>query len=370
MNDFVQILTDLISIQSDTDDKIKNIADYICSHLNKNNIIYERIKHTTNQAQSIIAIVNADCLSDINRGLVLSGHMDSVPGTQSQFIPMCMNGKIFGRGAVDMKYFIAVVMGIIPELKKLNLPILLAFTGDEETDVTGIKHICNFMKCNNIHPDMAIVGEPTNADIIAEHNGYCGYTTTVHGVPAHGSQIDQGINSIYAATEIIAHIKKMAELYFHNGTTINVGYIRGGTQRNTVAESTILNWEVRFSCDSDHKEIIESVKNFQNFLVSKKPGLKIETVAAEQICALTKKTNSTITKIISDVCKNKTIKSPIATEAGFLQSCGIDTVVFGAGDIKYAHTADEHIKTDDIFDYASKLVTIIKTVCDDINKTQ
>ena len=75
MTDTIKILSDLIALQSDTHDKIKNIADYICNILNTHNILYQRIRHNENTAESIIAGINIEKLSDINSGILLSGHM-------------------------------------------------------------------------------------------------------------------------------------------------------------------------------------------------------------------------------------------------------------------------------------------------------
>lgn len=358
MNDILGILDNLISVQSDTHDKIKNISDYVCNILDKHNIIYTRIKHTKNQAESIIAGINTNALHDINSGLLLSGHMDTVPGNTEQFLPTRTNDKIFGRGAVDMKYFIAILLALIPELKKQKFPIILTLTGDEETDVTGIKHICDFMQTNNIHPNMAIVGEPTSMNTIVSHNGYCGYSTTVSGRSAHASQIKNGVNAIYFATELISHLQILATQYLETGTTINVGRIYGGTQRNTVADTTTFDWEIRYTSDKEHRNIIQSVTEFQNKLMRQTPGLDIKNNIAEEIYALSKNNNSQITNIIN----TPNITSPIATEAGFFQKHGIDTVVYGAGSIQHAHTTNEHIEIKDIFNYTQTLIDIINTI--------
>ena len=365
MNTTVNILNTLISTQSDSADKIKNIADFICNVFATHNITYQRIKHKHNDAESIIAGINTKTLSNINSGLVLSGHIDTVSANAelwscNPYHLNVRNNKIIGRGAVDMKYFIAVILSMIPELQKQNYPILLIFTGDEETDVSGIQCVCDFMKKNNIKPDFAIVGEPTNFQLCTSHNGYNGYTTTVYGKSVHSSQILDGINSIYIATKIITHIQKLASKYFKYGTTINVGKILGGNQRNTVPGRTSFDWEIRTKKDFHQSRIIKSVNKVQNKLVKKNTNIKIETTDAEQICTFTPNPDSKITKIIKQITNADTIKMPIATEAGFLQQHGIDTVIFGAGQITQAHTTDEEISMDEIFNYKKILEQILK----------
>ena len=96
---------------------------------------------------------------------------------------------------------------------------------------------------------------------------------------------------------------------------------------------------------------------FQNKLMQQTPGLGIQNNIAEEIYALKKENNSKITKAINTT--NKT--SPIATEAGFLQKHGIDTVVFGAGNIQYAHTTNEYIEEKQISNYADALIKTINS---------
>ena len=367
MKDVIKTLSDLIALQSDTHDKIKNIADYICNILNKHNIVYQRIRHNENTAESIIAGINIEKLSNINSGILLSGHMDTVTTnpalwTNPPFKATVSDNKIYGCGAVDMKYFIATVLELIPTMQGYDFPILLSFTGDEETDVYGIKHICNFMQENNIKPQMAIVGEPTCSKILVGHNGYCGYTTHIQTVAAHSSNIKDGINSIYIASEIISHIKQLAEKYAVVGTTINVGKIYGGTQKNTVPDKTTFEWDVRFAQPEHLDKITQSVQEFTNITLNKHSGANITTDTAEFIYAQIQKPDSKIADIIYSTTNTKKTVSTIATEAGFLQSYGIDTVVFGTGDIKLAHTVNENISMDSLSELKNILEKILNNI--------
>ena len=101
MNNTINILSDLVALKSDTDDSIKSIAYYICNVLEHHNIIFQRIPHTKNKAESIIAGINIDKLCDVNSGLILSGHMDTVtanPDTWDTppFSATVSDNKVFG----------------------------------------------------------------------------------------------------------------------------------------------------------------------------------------------------------------------------------------------------------------------------------
>ncbi len=364
MKNTIQILSELVALQSDTHKGTKNIADYICNTLERHNVIFQRIPHTENNAESIIAGINTGALRDINSGIVLSGHMDTVAANPEMwktppFVATISDNKIFGRGVADMKYFIAIILGMLNEFKKYNFPILLVFTGDEESDAFGIRHICNFMAQNNITPKMAIIGEPTNSEIIIEHNGYCGYTTTIQGRAAHSSNLSNGINSIYIACELISHLQKLADTYVNSGTTINVGQIDGGQRRNIVPDNTSFEWEIRFAKTEHQKEIIKSMQDFQKHLEQKYINPVIKTHSAEHIFSLSPSKNSKISEIIANITHTNRSASTIATEAGFFANAGIDTVVFGTADINQAHTANERIDINALGTYEQVLKEII-----------
>ena len=365
MNNTINILSDLVALKSDTDDSIKSIAYYICNVLEHHNIIFQRIPHTKNKAESIIAGINIDKLCDVNSGLILSGHMDTVtapPDTWDTppFSATVSDNKVFGRGVADMKYFIAIVLGMLNELKKQNFPILLIFTGDEESDVYGIQHICDFMTQNNIKPHMAIVGEPTNSEIIVNHNGYCGYVTSIQGRAAHSSNLENGINSIYIACDLISYLQKLVDDYIKLGTTINVGRIYGGQRRNIVPDKTTFEWDVRFATPEHHIQIIESVLDFQKKQEQRYKSATIKTDIAEKICALSPCSDNKIANTIATITNTSKTTSNIATEAGFFANMGIDTVVFGTANLQQAHTANEYIEIEAIRKYIHLLKEIIK----------
>ena len=131
MKTSTEILCDLISIKSNPEMKTnQDIVCYITDILNRNDIPFTLIP--TGNLNNIVAGINVSSLADINDGIVLSGHMDTVDAfvhdwNTNPFQGIQQDDKIIGRGTIDMKYFIAIILSLIPLLKKISLPILLAF---------------------------------------------------------------------------------------------------------------------------------------------------------------------------------------------------------------------------------------------------
>ena len=146
--------------------------------------------------------------SDVG-GIVLSGHTDVVPidgqtWTKPPFKMTEENGKLYGRGASDMKGFCAILLAMAPELKKKNLktPIHFAFSYDEEVGCVGVRGLITDVIENLPLPSAVIVGEPTLMKIVGGNKGGRAFRTTVRGVPGHSSEPSRGAVSY---THLRAH---------------------------------------------------------------------------------------------------------------------------------------------------------------------
>src|SRR5699024_9256388 len=137
--------------------------------------------------------------------LMLTGHIDTVPpyNMENPFTPIINNNVIYGRGSVDMK---GAMTAMIIALKvihksgiKLEGELLFASVIDEEQNCQGTKHMVDNVEINS---DYAIVGEPTDLDVMIGHKGMEWLEITVHGVSTHGSSPEKGVNSIIQAAQL------------------------------------------------------------------------------------------------------------------------------------------------------------------------
>lgn len=373
MKTATEILSDLISIRTDSTKQTNDeIVCYITSILKENDILFELVP--VGNLNNIVAGINIPSLKSVDKGIVLSGHMDTVDAVienwqTNPFQATIKDGKIFGRGAMDMKHFIAVALSLLPKLKELSIPVFLAFSCDEETDVLGVQKIINFFSKNDIHPQYALVGEATDFKLAVGNRGYAGYKTSVQGVAGHAGSPQLGTNAIYIASKIISKIEELNQKYFKQGATLNVGQVKGGVGRNSVPATASFDWEVRFKKDSDKIEVLQELDGFCQKLKADYPKANILNEPKETLLAFEEKEESFITKVADGILKTEKIYCPYASEAGFFQAFGIDTLMCGAGDFKLAHTSNEYVLVSDVEQYRMFLLTLLNQMNDVSSKS-
>ena len=147
---------------------------------------------------------------------MLSGHTDVVPvaGQEWASDPFRLterDTRLYGRGAADMKGFIALVLALVPAAVSLPLavPLHLAFTHDEESGCFGAPALIRALPEDAARPLLAIVGEPTSMQIANAQKGCSFFRTRIVGLDGHSSAPDRGVNAIIAAAEIVALIGRL-----------------------------------------------------------------------------------------------------------------------------------------------------------------
>src|SRR5688572_13727726 len=150
-------------------------------------------------------------------GVILSGHTDVVPVTgqpwsSDPFVVSERDGKLFGRGTADMKSFFAIALALVPEWKEtLKTPVHFALSYDEEVGCLGVPRLLEKLPEGAGRPLLAIIGEPTELRVVGAHKGCELFATTVRGLEAHSSAPHRGVSAIFAASEIIGLIARIAE---------------------------------------------------------------------------------------------------------------------------------------------------------------
>ena len=365
MKTAAEILCDLISIRTDPEVKTnQEMVDYVTSCLAENGAEFALVP--TGQSNNIVAGINVDSLNNIDDGIVLAGHMDTV-GCELQnwktnpFQGTQQDGKIFGRGAMDMKHFIAVVLSLLPQLKKLPFPVLFAFSCDEETEVLGVQDIVAFFKKQNIHPKYVLIGEATDFKLAVSNRGYIGYQTYVQGIAGHAGNPELGTNAIYIASQIISRIEELNQKYAKQGTTLNVGKIEGGSGRNSIPATVFFDWEIRYQQDVMKGKMLAELEDFYQKLQIKYPDAVVTNETKESLPAFEKQ-ESILCQTAESILKTEKIVFPYASEAGFFQSCGMDVLICGAGDFNVAHTADEYVLISDVERYRDFVLNLLENL--------
>ena len=305
--------------------------------------------------------------------LALVGHTDTVPYDPNWSEALSLterDGKLFGRGACDMKAFIAAALTTVQnvDLAKLKKPLALVFTADEEIGCLGAKRLADALPFTARY---AIVGEPTQLQPMRAGKGYCLAQVTVRGREAHSAYPQLGASAIFRAAKLIARIESIAEELKNNQhaefdppyTTLNIGLINGGSAKNIIPGECrfTLEWRTIPGQKPDYvldgvneaiQELREAYPDFQCELDTDRADDGFETPAGSELVQFLEQTSGKQSGTVA-----------FGTEAPSMISLGAEAVVFGPGDIRVAHRTGEFVPVDELDQSAQILKQAIEWFC-------
>ena len=334
-------------------------------------LTFNEAKNKANLFVTVPAGANAD---EVNHGLVLSGHTDVVPvdgqdWTSDPFTATIRGDKLYGRGACDMKGFIACALTLLPRAVQLSnsgqlrRPLHLALSFDEEVGCLGAPLILADLKARGITPDYCIVGEPTNMTMVVAHKGIAVYRCRVHGKSAHSSLTAQGVNAISYASRLIGYVDTLAEEISHRSdndalfdvpySTLSVGTIKGGTATNIVPNLCEFTFDYRNLPHMTQEDILAPIQakvaELNAQMQARAADTGIELMQEESVPAMTDNDSAELQSLIAALTGDKERhKVAYATEGGQFTNAGIPTIICGPGSIEQAHKADEYVKLSEI----------------------
>ena len=308
---------------------------------------------------------------DVDGGVVLSGHTDVVPvagqdWSTDPFQAVEGDGRVYGRGACDMKGFIACALALAPRFAAADLarPLHLALTYDEETGCLGAPVLLAGLAEHGRRPTLCIVGEPTEMRIIEGHKGCHEYTTRFTGLEGHGSRPEAGVNAVEYAARYIGELLATSEALRARApagsrfeppwTTVSVGAIRGGIAHNVIPNRCEVDWEFRPVTAADVAWVKERVWGYANDVLL--PAMRavhaqaaIETETVGEVGGLEPMPQSEAVRVVTELTGGNAVGVvPFGTEAGLFQRAGIPAVVCGPGSIDQAHKPDEFVAIDQL----------------------
>lgn len=300
-------------------------------------------------------------------GVALSGHTDVVPvegqpWTSDPFVLTAKNGRLYGRGACDMKGFLAGMLAAVPRFAAAELatPIHLVFSYDEEVGCVGVEPTIRRFGVDLPRPLLCLVGEPTEMTVVDAHKSVVSYETVVTGRSAHASMPQLGANAILAMGKLIGELERMREAFAIAGdpsgrftppeTTITVGMIEGGVAANIVPERCRLIWGFRGLPGFDDALPAARLTAFaeEHVLPALRlgaPDAAVVTKLRTSVPGLKPEPGSRAETLAFGLAgQNRAFAVSYGTEAGHFQAAGVPTVVCGPGSIIQAHTADEYLE--------------------------
>jgi len=364
----IELLTKLINFDTSTGQSNLRLIEFIEEFLANLGVQSSRVYGEAEQKANLVATIGPQ----EKPGYILSGHTDVVPANPAEwksnpFVADLRNDRIYGRGASDMKGFLAVVLSKVQAMvgADLNIPLHLAFSYDEEIGCIGIRDIIRDINSWPVKPLGCIVGEPTGMEIVIGHKGKRAVWVDILGRTGHSSLTGSGVNAIEYAARLISYVRSIAdekasrgpfdELFDVSTTTGQTGVIIGGSQVNIIPNHCGLEFEFRFIGADSGDDLIKQVKDFAHDelipemrTAAPEADIKFRTKIAYDDLE-TAPEDPIVTTVKSLAGKNSHSKVSYGAEAGlFSRQGGIPSVLCGPGYIAQAHQPDEYIELEQL----------------------
>lgn len=320
-------------------------------------------------------------------GIILSGHTDVVPvdGQDWSSDPFKLtdqgDGRLYARGACDMKGFIASSLALVPRALAMprNKPLHLALSYDEEVGCIGAPVMLAELAARGIRADGCIVGEPTAMQPVVAHKGINLFHCRVHGKAAHSSLTPRGCNAIEYAARLICHIRDLADAWRGQGpfdpaydvphSTMTTNLISGGIAVNTIPEACEFSFEFRnlsiqsaaeirglITSHIEHDLLPRMRREFAEARIDLETGASAPGLDASEQAA--------ITALVRALTQDRGVrKVAYGTEAGLFAHAGIPAVLCGPGSIEQAHKVDEWVEAGQLEQCDRFLHRVAESLC-------
>ncbi|KAM0479153.1 hypothetical protein ACHAP7_005762 [Fusarium lateritium] len=348
------------------------IARYVSAWLEHRDIETHWVEYTKGRP-SIVGVVRG---SGGGKSLMFNGHIDTV--TLMGYLEDPLSGKIsdgrlYGRGSADMKAGVAAAMIALANAKGLGLrgDVIFAGVADEESLSKGTEDVLR----SGWRADAAVVSEPTNLEINHAHKGYCHLEIKVHGLAAHGSRTDLGIDAIVNAGHFLVefgrYVKKLQE--GSGDETLGTGsahasVVSGGEEASSypaqctiIAERRTVPGETNDVIQKEFDDIIAKVaKEVPNFKAEAKIFFSRQPQFTSRDHPFTQLVSGIVTKAIGE--EATIIGAPYWTDCALLAEKGIVPLLWGPRG-EGLHAKEEWVEVKSIEQVTEGLTNIAAQFC-------
>ena len=266
--DLQKLVCELVAIESVNPDLVatgsgeSKIAAFVAAWLAAEGLAVQVVEPVPGRA-SVIGVLSG---AGGGTSLMLNAHMDTVGagGMKDPFVPVVREGRVYGRGAYDMKGSLAAIMIAAREAKKLKLDgdVIIAAVADEEVASVGTAAVLK-----RVEADAAIVTEPTEMRLCLAHKGFAWLEVETRGVAAHGSRPDLGVDAIAHIGQILTGVLELdrrlragrGHLLLGTGT-IHASLIEGGQELSTYPARCVVTLERRTIPGEDGASALREVE--------------------------------------------------------------------------------------------------------------
>ncbi len=292
--------------------------------------------------------------------LLYNGHIDVVPvgngWTRDPFGGEIIDDVLYGRGTADMKSgvasMVAAAEAIMKSGAKFRGDLLITAVADEETgSAKGTRHLID----RGLKADMAVVSEPTDLRVEIAHKGILWAEITTKGRGSHASRPHLGLNAIDKMNAIINAIHEIKlegsnPLFDVPQPVLSVTTISGGTKINVIPDECRIEIDRRILPSETPELALRQIEDAVARAKARDPTIDASIKVQERWPSMEVAPDSAIVKSLARVVEVRTGKKPrffgkaAGTDASWLvRDAKIPTVLYGPGDPRFSHTADEHV---------------------------
>lgn len=357
MEELNQLLSDLVSINSINPDLVPGspgeaeIANYIADWLKRENLEVELLESVSGRP-NVVGIARG---TGGGKTLLLNGHMDTVgvAGMPDGHQPRIEDGRLYGRGAYDMKGGLAACMLAIAAARKQNLRGDVIFTGviDEEYASVGTMDLAK-----RFQADGAIVAEFTELQLILAHRGFVWLEVETIGKAAHGSRPDLGVDAIVKMSKVLMEVEKLDQNLRANPThpllgsgSLHASLIQGGQELSSYPGRCLLSVERRTlpgeTPESVEAEILQIIEKLQpsdpSFHAVVRRGIDRSPLETGEDAEIVQALQGASVKVLNEPRQIAGVQ--FWTDAAVLSAAGIPAILFGPSG-SGAHAVEEWVE--------------------------
>ncbi len=283
-----------------------------------------------------------------DRRIVLESHMDTVHADDMDippFDPEIRDGKLYGRGSVDVKSGLAAMAYAVTKIKNPPCEVWLAAVIDEEHAYRGVLGLIDSLS----GADAAIVAEPTQNRIVTANKGVLRWKIRTHGKAAHSAKPHLGKSAIMEMAKVLKAINedslRLAEKAHPlvGVPTCSIGTIKGGTQVNIVPDFCEINVDRRMLPGERASQVLAEYGALLEGIDAEllPPDLTDEAMETSLDSKIVKASQAAIDELGGT---SEPLGVPFGCDATKLSRAGIPSIIFGPGSIDQAHAATEFVE--------------------------
>lgn len=378
-----RLLEELVAIESVNSDLVpgargeEQASHHVQEFLQQHGIAAKLEEAASHRPNVVATIPPQASAHDAKPALMIVAHIDTVGvgDMPDAFGPRIADGKLYGRGALDIKSGVAAMCAaaaaVIEERARIARPFTIAAVVDEECNSLGTQDLLR----RGHTADCAIVLEPTDLQLVVAHKGYAWFEIVTHGRAAHGSLPDEGRDAIRMMGRVLVALDELEKSFATRAAhprlgraSLHASLITGGQELSSYPaecrlqlERRMLPGETAESAEAELRALLTALEK-RNPQFSATLRSDLGSCPAYEIAEKSPFVTRTLTAIrrVHGTCN--CVGMSAWTDTALLAAAGIPGVVFGPSG-RGLHGADEYVEIESVYKCAAALREIILDFC-------